>query len=84
MSTTMIETPMARSAALNGRPAALLRPIIRGIAWFGSRRRLQRAIKELRALDDRTLRDIGLRRVEVEYAARYGRPLDHLDDRFRW
>lgn len=83
MSTTTIETPMARSAALNAWPAAPVRSIMRGIAWLLSRRRLRRAIKELRALDDRTLRDIGLRRGEVEYAARYGRPLDDLDDRFR-
>jgi uncharacterized protein YjiS (DUF1127 family) len=38
----------------------------------------------LRALDDRTLRDIGLSRSQIEYAARYGRSFDRYKDRLSW
>ena len=83
MSTSTIEARMARRADLNAAswPAALARPIKQGIAWIGSRRRLHRDIREMMALDDRILRDIGLRRSDVECAARYGRAFDHYKDR---
>jgi uncharacterized protein YjiS (DUF1127 family) len=83
MSSSTIETPVARSAGLNSGSglAVLARPIQRGIAWIGARRRLRRQINELMALDDRTLRDIGLRRGEVERAVRYGRPVDRWSER---
>ena len=86
MSTSTIEAPVARRTDLSAEswPAALARPIKQGIAWIGSRRRLHRDIKELMALDDRILRDIGLRRGEVEYAARYGRSFDRYKDRLSW
>ena len=87
MSTSTIEAPVARRVArradLNADswPAALARPIRQGIAWIGSRRRLRRDVRELLALDDRILRDIGLRRSDVDYAARHGRSFDHYKDR---
>jgi uncharacterized protein YjiS (DUF1127 family) len=83
MSTSTIEAPVARRADLNAAswPAALARPIKQGIAWIGSRRRLRRDVRELMALDDRILRDIGLRRCDVEHAARYGRAFDYYKDR---
>jgi uncharacterized protein YjiS (DUF1127 family) len=85
MSSSTTETPVARRAGLSAdsRLAALASPIKQGIAWIGSRRQLRRSIKELLALDDRMLRDIGLRRSEVEYTVRYGRPLDRYKDRLR-
>jgi uncharacterized protein YjiS (DUF1127 family) len=86
MSSSTIETPRARRAGLDSDswPTALARPIRQGIAWIGSRRRLHRAVEELRALDDRTLRDIGLGRSQIEYAARYGRSFDRYRDHLRW
>jgi len=53
--------------------AVLLRAIKRGIAQIREHRRLRRDTDVLLALDDRMLADIGLRRCEVEYAARHGR-----------
>jgi uncharacterized protein YjiS (DUF1127 family) len=75
MSTSAIAARVARRADLNAAswPAALARPIRQGIAWIGFRRRLHRNVRELMALDDRLLRDIGLRRSDVEHAVRYGR-----------
>ena len=35
--------------------------------------RVRRALREMRALDDRSLRDIGLRRCGIDHAARFGR-----------
>ena len=84
MSSSTIETPIARSADLGfaSWPAALARPIRQGIAWIGLRRRLRRDVRELMALDDRMLEDIGLRRGDVDYAVRYGKSFDRYKDRF--
>jgi len=35
---------------------------------------VQRALSDLRALDDRMLRDIGISRMDLELAARFGLP----------
>jgi uncharacterized protein YjiS (DUF1127 family) len=80
MNSSTIANPIARSAGLHSDswPAALTRPIKRGIAWIGSRRRLRRHIEELMALDDHTLRDIGLNRSEVKYAGRCDRVVPSL------
>jgi uncharacterized protein YjiS (DUF1127 family) len=85
MSNSAIETAVNRAAELNAAswPTALARPIKQGIAWIAARRELRRAVKELMALDDRILRDIGLRRSEVELAARFGRSFDRYKDRLR-
>ena len=51
------------------------------IARIVERRRVRRDVEALLSMDDRTLADIGLRRCEVEYAARYGRrPVDPAAD----
>ena len=49
------------------RATVALMPAWRAIALWRKRRR---AVRELRALDDRTLRDIGLGRSEIECAVR--------------
>ena len=49
----------------------------RRIARIVERRRVRRDAEALLSMDDRTLADFGLRRCEVEYAARHGRrPID--------
>src|SRR5262245_5516895 len=45
---------------------------------LGARRCLRRAIRELHALDDRTLADIGVTRGEIESVVREGLPLRPL------
>jgi uncharacterized protein YjiS (DUF1127 family) len=74
MSSSTIEARLARSAGLNSEswPATLARAIKRGIAWIEFRYRQRREMKELMALDDRLLADIGLRRGQVQYLAQYG------------
>ena len=42
-----------------------------GIGWLVTRRRIRRGIKELMALDDQMLADIGLSRSELVQAARH-------------
>jgi uncharacterized protein YjiS (DUF1127 family) len=68
---------------------ALMRSAMREFAeWLGvlargcarlarnvaAERQLRRAIRELQQFDDRTLRDIGLGRSEIEFVVRFGRP----------
>ena len=85
MNSSAIETSLNRVAESNAEswPTALARPIRQGIGRIAARRRLHRAVKEMMALDDRILRDIGLRRCDIELAARYGRSFDRYKDRFR-
>lgn len=77
----MSSSAMETSAA--SWPIALARPIKQGIARVMARRELRRSVKEMMALDERILRDIGLSRSEVELAARFGRSLDHYRNRLR-
>lgn len=42
------------------------------LAAYATWRRQRKAVAELRRLDDRTLRDLGLHRSEIRMAVRYG------------
>src|SRR5262245_54207440 len=48
------------------------RRFVRGVA---AERRWRRAVRELQRLDDHALKDIGVRRTEIEFAVRHGLPL---------
>src|SRR5262245_35428616 len=72
----------ARAQALRDLAGAVLRPLriaawavapTAGSWWRASavRRERRRAVRELRALDDRTLRDIGVNRSEIDWVV-YG------------
>jgi uncharacterized protein YjiS (DUF1127 family) len=49
----------------------------RGLAWLvaaiAHELRIRRDMRQLAAMDDDMLKDIGLRRGEIEYTVRYGR-----------
>ena len=82
MSTTTIERrslPTARRAAGRAVLAAPLKAGKRLMAWISDERRIRRGIRELRALDDRLLADIGLSHGGIEHAARYGRRAEPWD-----
>jgi uncharacterized protein YjiS (DUF1127 family) len=63
------ERPSANAA---GWHVAIAAPTVRLMAKWQRAQSRRRALAELRALDDRSLRDIGLTRADIEYAARYG------------
>jgi uncharacterized protein YjiS (DUF1127 family) len=48
----------------------------RFIAALADARALQRAVRELEAMDDHRLHDLGLTRADIEHAVRLGRPSD--------
>lgn len=67
------EPPLRPLGSAGSWLALLTNPIKRSIAWIWSTRRTRRAARELMALDDRMLADIGLTRGQVVYAVRHGR-----------
>jgi uncharacterized protein YjiS (DUF1127 family) len=72
----------SRPLRIQGRRPALRREsvlstLIRQVSdWISARVADRDSIAELRAMDDRMLRDIGLRREEIEGIWRYGRLAD--------
>jgi uncharacterized protein YjiS (DUF1127 family) len=62
------ERPSANAA---GWHVAIAAPMVRLMAKWQRAQSRRRALAELRALDDRSLRDIGLTRADIEYAARH-------------
>lgn len=48
-------------------------PLARLLAWLRAERRIRAGIRDLEALDDHALRDIGLTRAEIAHVARAGR-----------
>jgi uncharacterized protein YjiS (DUF1127 family) len=55
--------------------------ILQVSGWISARRAVRRSTAELRGMDDRMLRDIGLRREEIESFWQYGRLPGGADDR---
>lgn len=63
-------TAISRQPGIGARPAGLLARLAAGIRTFATLWTRRTAFGELARLDDRMLEDIGLRRTEIETAAR--------------
>lgn len=83
--TTLIGNPLPDEARIvreahTARARYVGRTIARLFAGLGRAfarwRRRQRELAQLRALDDRTLHDLGMSRTDILYAFRHGRPAD--------
>ena len=64
-------------AAMRATTKRLRRLVLRSMQMardFAAERRQRRAIRALQRLDDRMLKDIGVRRCEIEFAVRNGLP----------
>jgi len=75
VSTSLVDSatlPDAGSRAESWR-SVLMRCVRRQSNRIRTRRRIRRAVGEVKALDDRMLADVGLIRSEVEHVARHGR-----------
>jgi uncharacterized protein YjiS (DUF1127 family) len=81
MEAAMSDASTMRSHASGRRRAtifdACLTAAVRGLAWLiaaiANELRIRRDMRQLAAMDDHMLKDIGLRRGEIEYCVRYGR-----------
>ena len=81
MEAAMSDVSTMRSHAPRQREATVLdacmRAAARGSAWLvaaiAKELRIRRDMRQLAAMDDHMLKDIGLRRSEIEYCVRYGR-----------
>ena len=54
-------------------PASLLGALARPVAAVARELRIHRAVRDLAAMDERMLKDIGLTRAEIRGAVRFGR-----------
>jgi uncharacterized protein YjiS (DUF1127 family) len=74
VSTVRSHAPRQRQATIFD---ACLAAAARGLAWLiagiANELRIRRDMRQLAAMDDHMLKDIGLRRSEIEYCVRYGR-----------
>lgn len=61
-------------------PARAATLITRVASRIRSERRIRKDIDLLTSYDDDMLVDIGLRRTDIEYVVRHGRPPDRNDD----
>ncbi len=71
MSSLLIEASAPKTRAPSG--AAGLSRWVRLARRIANEYRIRRATREMRALDDRMLRDVGLDRGGLEHAARFAR-----------
>jgi uncharacterized protein YjiS (DUF1127 family) len=72
-----IERNLFIQACIRGAVKWLRMRFLRGARFarrVAAERHRRRAIRQLRRLDDRTLRDIGIHRGEIEFAVRNGLP----------
>jgi len=65
-----------RGIAAAGR--LLLSPLLRAVRQMSRERRLRAAMRELHAMDDRLLADMGLRREDIDDAVRSGRNMPDI------
>jgi uncharacterized protein YjiS (DUF1127 family) len=74
VSTVRSHAPLQRQATTFD---AFLAAVVRGMAWviaaIADELRIRRDLRQLAGMDDHMLKDIGLRRSEIEYCVRYGR-----------
>lgn len=61
-------------------PARAVKLITRVASRIRSERRIRNDIDLLTSYDDNMLVDIGLRRTDIEYVVRHGRPSDRNDN----
>ena len=74
VSTVRSQTPRQRPATIvDACLAVAARGLSRLIAAIGDELRLRRDMRQLAAMDDHMLKDIGVRRCEIDYCVRYGR-----------
>ena len=74
LSTVRLPGPRQRQATIfDACLAAVARSLWWLIAAIGREMRIRRDMRQLAAMDDHMLEDIGLLRYEVEYRVRYGR-----------
>jgi uncharacterized protein YjiS (DUF1127 family) len=74
VSTVRSHAPRQRQATVfDACLAAAMRGIMLLIAAIANELRIRRDMRQLAAMDDQMLKDIGLRRGEIEYCVRYGR-----------
>jgi uncharacterized protein YjiS (DUF1127 family) len=81
MEAAMSDVSTMRSHAPRQREATILdacmRAAARGLAWLiaavANELRIRRDMRQLAAMDDHMLKDIGLCRCEIESCVRYGR-----------
>jgi uncharacterized protein YjiS (DUF1127 family) len=65
--------PFGTSIARNGLAVAVTRVVARIAAAIADELRIRRDMRQLRAMDDHMLKDIGLTRADIGSAVRYGR-----------
>lgn len=78
-----IRTGLWRDLAIEPRtnvPAGIISMALRIARAFSTMRSRRRAILAMHALDDHLLADIGIKRSEIESAARYGRQIRPEDN----
>jgi uncharacterized protein YjiS (DUF1127 family) len=64
--------PLGRSIARTGLAGVVARIVARTVTALAEELRIRRDMRQLRAMDDHMLEDIGLTRADVGSAVRYG------------